>query len=135
MPYDHKLIKTDLNDQKDTLKVLTKVPKKHWNNAIRLLESFEERSGEISYDCMGTIYVNEEAIPNSNIFELMPYLFKKQTPKLPGFLDFINKIDEMNLQHLIVYRPKEVRLVSKKSTQSVTDNNSNPSTNWWYLGP
>jgi hypothetical protein len=41
-------------------------------------------------------------------------LFKKQTPKLPGFQDFVNKIIEMNLGHLIAYRPKEVRLVSKK---------------------
>lgn len=138
MPYDHKVIKTDLNDQKDTLKVLNKVPKKHWTNAIRLLESFEERSSELSYNCQGTIFVSEEAIPNSNIYELMPYLFKRQTPKLPGFLDFVNKITEMNLQHLIIYRPKEVRLISKISkstTHSISDTNSNPATNWWYLGP
>lgn len=138
MPYDHKIIKTDLNDQRDTLKALNKVPKKHWNNAIRLLESIEERSAELSFDCAGTIFINEEAIPNSNIYKLMPFLFKKQTPKLPGFLDFVNKIVEMNLQHLITYRPKEVRLISKnpiQSAQSVTDTNSNPATNWWYLGP
>ena len=131
--YDHKIVKTDLNDQKDTEKVLRKVPRKHLSNAIRLLESFEERSDELTYDCTGTIYIDQESIPNSNIFELMPYLFKKQSTKLPGFQDFVHKIVEMGLEHLIAYRPKEVRLISNTASQSTKNPKSN--TPWWYLGP
>ena len=126
--YDYKIVKTDLNDQKDTEKVLRKIPKKHLANAVRLLESFEERSDELTYDCSGTIYVDQQSIPNSNIFELMPHLFKKQASKLAGFKDFVNKIIQMNLEHLIAYRPKEVRLISKSAPSS-------SNTNWWYLGP
>ena len=131
--YDHKIVKTDLNDQKDTEKVLRKVPRKHLSNAIRLLESFEERSDELTYDCNGTIYIDQESIPNSNIFLLMPHLFKKQSTKLPGFQDFVHKIVEMGLEHLIAYRPKEVRLISNTASQSTKNPKSN--TPWWYLGP
>ena len=129
--YDHKIVKTDLNDQKDNEKVLKRVPRKHLSNAIRLLECFEERSDELTYDCAGTVFINQESIPNSNIFELMPCLFKKQSSKLPGFQDFVNKIVEMGLDHLITYRPKEVRLISKPSLPTTQNTNSN----WWYLGP
>ena len=127
--YDHRIVKTDLNDQKDTEKVLRKVPRKNLSNAIRLLESFEERSDELTYDCTGTIYIDQESIPNSNIFQLMPCLFKKQSTKLPGFQDFVHKIVQMGLEHLIAYRPKEVRLISKSTPQTAQDSN------WWYLGP
>ena len=63
----------------------------------------------------------------------MPHLFKKQTTKLPGFQDFVHKIVEMGLEHLIAYRPKEVRLISKSPSQATGNGKSD--TPWWYLGP
>ena len=132
LPYDHNVVKTDLNDQKDTEKVLRQVPKKYWAQALRLLESFELRSDELTYDCSGVIYIDQESIPNSCIFDYMPYLFKKRIRKdMPGFLDFVNKIVAMGLEHLIVYHPKQIKLISKKAPES----SSTTTANWWYLGP
>lgn len=140
--YDHTLIKTDLNDRLDERKALSLVPKKHWPNAIRLLDSFEARSDELSYDCQGHIFINQTSIPDSNIFQFMPLLFKKKSKTPPGFADFVNKISEMGLDHLIAYRPKEISFVSKKSRlvegqgEVTGDFAANPKNdNWWYIGP
>ena len=134
--YDHTLTKTDLNDRLDERKALSLVPKKHWPNAIRLLDSFETRSDELSYDCQGHIFINQTAIPDSNIFQFMPLLFKKREKNPPGFADFVNKIAEMGLDHLIAYRPKEILSVAKKTIQGHGDFSADPKNdNWWYIGP
>ena len=134
--YDHTLIKTDLNDRFDERKALSLVPKKYRANAIKLLNSFESRSDELSYDCHGHIFINQTAIPDSNIFQFMPLLFKRKAKNPPGFADFVNKISEMGLDHLIAYRPKEVSFTSKRSVEGSGDFAANPSNdNWWYIGP
>ena len=134
--YDHTITKTDLNDRFDEHKALSLVPKKYRPNAIKLLESFESRSDELSYDCGGHIFINQTAIPDSNIFQFMPLLFKKKAKNPPGFADFLNKIVEMGLDHLIAYRPKEISSVSKKSTEGMGDFSADPKNdNWWYIGP
>ena len=138
--YDHTIVKTDLNDKLDEKKVLHCVAKKYWPNAIRLLRAFDEKSEQLTYDCSGTIYVDQVAIPGSNIFLFMPLLFKRKHPHLPGFADFVAKITDMGLDHLITYRTKEIKLVTKSSTASTGTSNSHVSAdsanndNWWYIG-
>ena len=135
--YDHTLTKTNLNDKLDERKALSLVPKKHWPNAIRLLDSFEARSDELSYDCQGHIFINQTAIPDSNIFQFMPLLFRKRAKNPPGFADFVNKIAEMGLDHLIAYRPKQISFVSKKAKIEEQGDFAADATNdnWWYIGP
>ena len=56
---------------------------------------------ELTWSSTGIIYVDETSIPNSNIFELFPYLFRAKRPKgLIGFEDFCDKIVEMGLVRL-----------------------------------
>ena len=137
--YDFTLTKTDLNDRADEKKVLHCVPKKHWPNAIRLLQAFEQYPNSLTYDCSGTIYVDQTAIPESNIYILMPHLFKKKASTLPGFSDFVAKISDMGLQHLITYHPKAVKLVSTRKMAGageIPSFSANPNNdNWWYIGP
>ena len=134
--YDHTITKTDLNDRLDERKALSLVPKRNRANAIKLLESFESRSDELSYDCQGHIFINQTAIPDSNIFQFMPLLFKKKAKNPPGFADFLNKIVEMGLDHLITYRPKEISSVARKSTEGKGDFSADAKNdNWWYIGP
>lgn len=141
--YDNTITKTDLNDKADERKVLHCVPKKYWPNAIRLLRAFDEKSEQLTYDCSGTIYVDQVAIPGSNIFLFMPLLFKKKHPTLPGFADFVAKITDMGLDHFMTYRLKEVKLVSKstpisESTASASTSSADSmasNDNWWYIGP
>ena len=138
--YDHTIVKTDFNDKADEKKVLHCVPKKYWPNAIRLLRAFDEKSEQLTYDCSGTIFVDQVAIPGSNIFLFMPLLFKKKHPHLPGFADFVTKITDMGLDHFITYRTKEIKLVTKPSSSSTVTSNANFSPgsanndNWWYIG-
>ena len=136
--YDFTRTKSDLNDRADEKKVLHCVPKKHWPNAIRLIQAFEQNPNSLTYDCSGTIYVDQTAIPESNIFLFMPQLFKKKVSKLPGFADFVAKISDMGLQHLITYQIKAVKLVSAKKSGGgqIPDFSANPNNdNWWYIGP
>ena len=138
--YDFTRTKSDLNDRADEKKVLHCVPKKHWPNAIRLIQAFEQNPNSLTYDCSGTIYIDQTAIPERNIFLFMPQLFKKKVSNLPGFADFVAKISDMGLQHLITYQAKAVKLISSRKSGGgqgqIPDFSANPTNdNWWYIGP
>ena len=131
------LHETDLNDTFDEASLLKKVPKRFKDKAIQLLKKFDERPNELTWDSSGNIYINEQVIPNSNIFKFFPFLFKKSYPKyLTGFSDFTNQIGTMGLSHLLhpVTKTKlssnPVPQLSKKETStSISTIN-----NWWYIG-
>jgi hypothetical protein len=80
----------------------------------------------------GIVFINQTAVPGSNIFEIFPFVFKSHKPKsIPGLLDFVTKIVEMGLENLIVL-PKHSSLktsTSKQLTQSATS----ISDKWWFL--
>ncbi len=102
------------------------VPSHHRRQAQILLKQFNVRGNELTWNSDGVIFVDQTSIPESNIFVLFPYLFKMKHPKnLAGFDDFIKKIHEMGLDHLIV----------KKFTalQRVKNTSNKPSVNWWFL--
>lgn len=141
LPYDQNVVKSDLNDSMDVRRVLSLVPKKSRANAVKLLDSFEHRPEEMTFSSSGVIYANQNSIPNSNIFKFFPLLFKKKRPNLPGFLDFVNQIEQMGLAHLIVYQPKHVdtnALVpfqAPKVKSHMTKESHEKPKNWWYIGP
>lgn len=143
VPYNNVMLKNDLNDSFDRKAVLKKVPKSWKSNALRLLEIFDERPSELTWDSSGHIYIDEQAIPNSNFFVLFPYLFRKVKPtKLTGFSDFKSKVEEMGLKHLILpYKGHEKESknneLNEKKSKNVELQNSNfqsTSSNWWYIG-
>ncbi len=68
--------------------------------------------------------MDQTSIPESNIYQLFPYLFKMKHPKgLCGFEDFQKKISEMGLDHLIIKRFKPQGNKSNDATKI----------NWWFL--
>jgi len=80
----------------------------------------------------GIVFINQTAIPGSNIFEIFPFVFKSHKPKsIPGLIDFVTKIVEMGLENLIVVsKHSSLRpATSKQLTQSAT---SSPD-KWWFL--
>ena len=129
---------TDLNDTFDEDTLLKTVPKRFKEKAIELLKKFDERPNELTWDASGNIYINEQVIPNSNIFRFFPFLFKRKTPKsLTGFLDFTNQIDAMGLSHLL--SPYSKTSTTKQTTTSQLAKNETVGTdsltnNWWYIG-
>ena len=84
---------------------------------------------ELTWSSTGIIYVDETSIPNSNIFELFPYLFRAKRPKgLIGFEDFCDKIVEMGLSDFIFKKPKVYK--QNEPTKETKDEKLN----WWFLG-
>ena len=105
------------------------VPPRYRRQAITLLQQFNIRGDELTWNSDGVIFVNQTSLPQSDIYILFPYLFKMKHPKtLPGFDDFVEKIIDMGLGHLIV--KKKGRTANVSSIKSKTEN----STNWWFLG-
>ena len=110
-------------------------PPKYRRQARNLLEQFSSRGNELTWNSDGIIFIDQISIPNSDIFVLFPYLFKAKHPKnLNGFNDFVQKISEMGLDHLIAKKS----LSTKKSFHSLSQSNDTKSAknadNWWYLG-
>jgi hypothetical protein len=104
------------------------VPQRHRRQAQILLQQFDKRGNELTWNSDGIIYVDQTSLPQSNIFLLFPYLFKMKHPKnLPAFEDFRKKIYDMGLDHLIVKKYK-----AKAQSNQMSDSKKQ-SVNWWFL--
>ena len=88
----------------DEKQLLLLVPKGLKKNAQHLLAEFDQRGNELTWNSSGTIFVDQVAVPGSNMFTLFPLLFKvRRSEKLIGLNDLINKINDMGLSSYIVH--------------------------------
>ena len=118
----------------DEERLLKLAPAKYRSQAAALIRQFQNRGNELTWNSDGVIFIDQVSIPQSNIFALFPYLFKHKHPKtLNGFQDFVQKIREMQLQHLIVTKTGQ-SISPQVSTQVSNADLSRNSQNWWYLG-
>lgn len=79
------------------------MPKGLKKNAQHLLEEFDKRGNELTWNSSGTIFVDQVAIPGSNLFTVFPLLFKvRRSEKLIGLNELIQKINDMGLSSYIV---------------------------------
>ena len=110
------------------------MPQKYQKIASSLLQHFNSRPNEVTYDSTGVIYIDTVAIPNSDIFVYFPYLFKaKHRKNLIGFSDFKQKIINMGLSNLIFKSERNFEVRSsfdKKENQSSSDDKN---INWWFI--
>lgn len=94
------------------------------------MSQFNNRGTELTWNSDGVIFIDQTSIPQSDIFLIFPYLFKHKHPKnLAAFDDFVTKIDEMGLSHLIV---KRINSKLQPNLKSKTEE-SVKSPNWWFL--
>jgi hypothetical protein len=106
---------------------LSLTPPKFRKNGKILINKLNERSLELTWNSTGTVFVDEIAVPNSNMFLLFPYLFKAKRPKtLNGFQELFNKINEMGLEKLIYKKPATYKVHKKDDKNKMTEN-------WWFL--
>ena len=111
--------------------MLSFVPQKYRKKARSLLQHFNSRGNELTYDSSGIIYIDSVAIPNSDIFVYFPYLFKaKRRKDLNGFQDFVQKIIDMGLSDLIFQ--KEINYQIEKSVKDSKGSNHSE-LNWWFI--
>jgi len=79
---------------------------------------------------LGTIYIDQTAVPNSNAYSIFPKLFKKSHPKrLAGFQDVYNKLKSMNLIHLL-----NSQMLEHKTKDATHQNSEFENEQWWYIG-
>ena len=109
------IFENDLNDSYDEHALLKKVPKRFKKNAAKLLKTFDEQPNEITWDSSGNIYIDEQVIPNADIFDIFPALFKKKPSKhAKGLPDLIQKLQSMGLSHLIMCETKHSKILSNQ---------------------
>ena len=132
--FSNPLFENDLNDSFDENSLLKKVPRLFKKKASLLLKAFDERANEITWDASGNIYIDEQVLPNANIYLLFPYLFRKRCPKnLLGLPDLVEKLNAMGLSHLFNCKLEKIKVASKAS--SGEGESAESTINWWYLGP
>ena len=129
LPFNNTVSKCDLNDVFDESRLLKLLPPSHRRKAEVLIRQFNKHPNELTWSSDGTILVDEVSIPNSDIYLLLPLLFKSsRQSKAPGFEDFVLKIKEMGLDHLI--NSKHVKSIKSIASSPKT----NKSKNWWFIG-
>jgi hypothetical protein len=129
LPYDNIITKNDESDGFDEKRLLNIVPNGYKTKAKRLLELFNDE-GQITFNSRGIVFINGESLPDSNIFQLFPFLFQKRKPSnIPGLLDLVEAIKRCGYSNYI-----NISKSTTKLKNSTNKNNSNISTNYWFLG-
>jgi len=128
LPYDNIVKKNDEADVFDENRLVGLVPNNQKKKAKELLKQIDENGHLITFNSSGVLFLNGISIPNSNIFEIFPMLFKISKPSnTPGLLDIIKQIDSMKLSYLIVTKSKEPKKNQKEENMKISEN-------FWYLG-
>jgi len=137
-PVEHvEIIKSRLNDDFDVKKLLDAVPAEHLEKAETLLKKLDDFPNELTWDSSGTIYIDQHSLPESNIYDLFPLLFKKvaYVHKVLNLREVASKISSLGLGYLI-----NSRLTSGLSRKRTLANHNEMfektklRTNWWFLG-
>lgn len=130
--------KSQLNDDFDNDRLITSVPKMFQERAKILVKELLPHSSDLTWDSSGTIFLDQESLPSSNIFKIFPYLFKRvQIPQnYPNLLELATKIASLGFGHLINKR-LTLGLVRKKTIedQEKIYQQIKTAKHWWYLGP
>lgn len=129
------MTKSDLNDVFDIKKAIFNVPKQYRSNASKLLDEIEKRSPQLTFNSKGTVFIDGESIPQSNFFTFFPLLFKKRVPKiLPGFPEFVEKLNSMELQkYFVLDKTYRSKINLQTSTSKAINTSSSKQKDWWLL--
>jgi hypothetical protein len=131
------LKKSQLMDQFDLQKLLNGVPAEYLERAEKLLKELLDFPNEITWDSEGTIFVDQHSLPESNIYDLFPNLFKRgvNSSKVLHLKEIATKIASLGFGNLI-----NPRLTSGLSRKKDLPNHNELRTkisempNWWYIG-
>jgi len=123
--YSVPIEQSQLSDGFDAKVLIKLVPQIYKQKAQNLLQVIEERPNDITFDTNGSVFVNGESLPNSNIKVIFPALFKKSKKTVIGLSDVLAKLQQMNMLHL----------VNRSKTTALTGSGPKvmAKSNWWYL--
>ena len=116
--------------------LLEKLPKKKVENASKLLQAFDDDPNIVTWNSDGVLYLNGLSLAGSNIFLLMPELFKlNPNKKLPGFLELVSEIASLGLGHLISKKIlKGLQRPLPIANQKTLYEDLKTSDHWWFIG-
>jgi len=126
------VLQNRLNDTFDLQKLLKDVPTPYKKNAKVLVNIIEQQPNDISCDSSGTLYINGESVPNSNMNVLLPALFRKRVKKITGIEELVAKIKQMGLTHLLTKSTTTKTAKQFSQEESKSSKGANPN-NWWFL--
>lgn len=131
-------IKNDENSSASEQRLLSKITPSFQSKAKLLLEAFNDNPQQLTWSDEGAVLINSQSVPNANIFELFPAVFKTpvlKNQKLPGFTEFVSEIGSLGLGHLI--HPKFLRGLKrkKKIANQMELYNELKNGHWYFLGP
>src|SRR6266853_661116 len=85
--------------------------------AMNLLETMNANSNSITFNSNGVLIIDGQSIPNSNIFILLPEVFKaSRNLKLPGFIEFCSELIDLGLGDLL--NKKNISFIRAKSAEN-----------------
>jgi len=137
-PVEHvEIKKSRMNDDFDQKKLIDTIPAEHLEKAELLLKKLEDFPNDLTWDTSGTIYIDQKSLPESNIYNLFPILFKKvpNANKILNLKEVASKIASLGFGYLINSRltsglNRKKPLINHEEMFLKTK--SNP--NWWYIG-
>lgn len=126
------------HDEFDNAKLINLIPKKLKERATKLLEELVNHSSDITWTSDGVIYLNQNSLPDSNIYEIFPKLFNTTSnpEKIMYLQEVATKIASLGLGHYIS-KKLTYGLIRKRKITNESEIMSKIKTakNWWYLGP
>jgi flagellar motor protein MotB len=129
--------KSQLHDEFDDQKLIELVPAGAKKRAGDLLKELKQFSSDISWTSNGVILIDQQSLPESNIFNLFPKLFKRlEFPDKVLYLDTVAaKIATLGLGRFINKRLTlglSRRKVIPEQGQYLTE--IKQAKHWWFLG-
>lgn len=123
--------KNDENDAFDEIQLLGKVPKRYLSKARKLLKVFDDHPEQITWNNDRVVFIDDVAIPDSDIALIFPRLFEVQqsvSSEIRGLQELILKIHLMGCGHLISHKHKTIISLDDISSDE------SESTPWYYIG-
>ncbi|MDP2788491.1 MAG: hypothetical protein Q8O46_00355, partial [bacterium] len=130
--------KSQLSDSFDDEKLLGLVAKGSETKAKLLLKQLQKHPNDISWTSNGVIFMDQNSLPDSNIYDIFPKLFKKMShPERIFYLfDVVTKISTLGYAHLINKSlTAGLRRQFPIQNQDGILKNMSSSKHWFYLGP
>ena len=105
--------------------------------ARNLLNALDENPLEINFSTKGEVFIDNNSIPNANIFKIFPELFVKKTVKpLPGLSEVVTKIASLGLGHFINRGITKGLKRTLNSSHNFEELNQQikKTKSWWFIG-
>ena len=127
--------KSQPHDVFDENLLIELVPSGFHARAKELLQKIHEFPMELNFGTDGTVFIDSQSIPNSDIKIIFPALFIRKNKKvIPGLKELATKLASMGFGHLFfkgilksLKRPNNYKI-----SESAIDYKKHK--NWWYIG-